>query len=146
MQRYTVYFIWKLLYMFRVVPPPIIRSANNCIYSIWHLSTVTATCRYRGRVGTHVSGGTSTRHQERKHAFQLLFYLETALHVSGGTTTHHQERIQLYLQYLVFDTTLLLSAAIVEGLERSSDFSTIGAGSSNGVTNTRCCRYSCLPS
>jgi hypothetical protein len=33
MQRYTVYFIWKLLYMFRVVPPPIIKSANNCIYS-----------------------------------------------------------------------------------------------------------------
>jgi len=38
MQRYTVYFIWKLLYMFRVVPPPIISSANNCIYSIWYLS------------------------------------------------------------------------------------------------------------
>ena len=38
MQRYTVYFIWKLLYMFWVVPPPIIRSANNCIYSIWYLS------------------------------------------------------------------------------------------------------------
>jgi len=38
MQRYTLYFIWKLLYMFRVVPPPIIRSANNCIYSIWYLS------------------------------------------------------------------------------------------------------------
>ena len=38
MQRYTVYFIWKLFYMFRVVPPPIIRSANNCMYSIWYLS------------------------------------------------------------------------------------------------------------
>ena len=38
MQRYTVYFIWKLLYMFREVPPPIIRSANNFIYSIWYLS------------------------------------------------------------------------------------------------------------
>ena len=38
MQRYTIYFIWKLLYMFRMVPPPIIRSANNCIYSIWYLS------------------------------------------------------------------------------------------------------------
>ena len=38
MQRYTVYFIWKLLYMFRAVPPPIIRSANNCIYSICYLS------------------------------------------------------------------------------------------------------------
>jgi hypothetical protein len=38
MQRYTVYFIWKLLYMFRVVPPSIITSANNCIYSICYLS------------------------------------------------------------------------------------------------------------
>ena len=38
MQRYTVYFIWKLLYMFRVVPSPIIRSAYNCVYSIWYLS------------------------------------------------------------------------------------------------------------
>jgi hypothetical protein len=46
-----------------------------------------------------------------------LFYLETALHVSGGTTTHHQERIQLYLQHLVFVTLLLLSTVIVEELE-----------------------------
>jgi hypothetical protein len=41
-----------------------------------------------------------------------LFYLETALHVSGGTTTHHQERKQLYLQHLVFVTPLVLPAAI----------------------------------
>jgi len=46
-----------------------------------------------------------------------LFYLETGLHVSGGTITHHQERKQLYLQYLVFVTTLLLSAAIVAELQ-----------------------------
>jgi hypothetical protein len=46
-----------------------------------------------------------------------LFYLETALHVSGGTTTRHQERKQLYLQHLVFVTPLLLSAGIVEELE-----------------------------
>ena len=39
----------KLLYMFRVVSPPIIRSTRNCIYSIWHLLTVTATCLYCGR-------------------------------------------------------------------------------------------------
>ena len=38
MQRYTVYFIWKLLYIFRLVTPPISRSANNCIYSVWYLS------------------------------------------------------------------------------------------------------------
>jgi len=54
-----------------------------------------------------------------------LFYLETALHVSGGAITHHQERKQLYLQHLVFVTP---------------------ADSNNGVTNTRCCRYSCLRS
>jgi hypothetical protein len=46
-----------------------------------------------------------------------LFYLETFLHVSGDTTTHHQERKQLYLQNLVFVTLLLLPAAIMEELE-----------------------------
>ena len=46
-----------------------------------------------------------------------LFHLETAVHVLGGTITHHQESKQLYLQHLLFVTPLLLSAAIVEGLE-----------------------------
>jgi hypothetical protein len=62
-----------------------------------------------------------------------LFYLETGLHISGGTITHHQERKQLYLQHLAFVTPFLLPAAIA-------------AGSSNGLTNTRYCKYSCLPS
>jgi hypothetical protein len=31
-------YIWKLLYMFRVLLPPIIRSAYKCIYSIWYSS------------------------------------------------------------------------------------------------------------
>jgi hypothetical protein len=47
----------------------------------------------------------------------VYLYLETVLHVSGGTSTHHQERIQLCLQNLVFVTPLLLSAPIVEELE-----------------------------
>ena len=38
MEYYTVYFIWKPLCMFWVVPSPITRSANNCIYSVWYLS------------------------------------------------------------------------------------------------------------
>ena len=63
----------------------------------------------------------------------VYLYLETALHVSGGTSIHHQERTQLYLQHLVFVTRLKLPAAIA-------------AGSSNRVTNTRCCRYSCMRS
>ena len=53
---------------------------------------------------------------QRYTVYEYL-YLETALHVSGGTSTHHQERIQLYLQHLVFVTPLLISAAIVEELE-----------------------------
>jgi hypothetical protein len=44
--------------------------------------------------------------------YTVYLYPETAVHVSGGTSTHHQERMQLYLQHLLFVTPLLLSAAI----------------------------------
>jgi len=43
--------------------------------------------------------------------YTVYLYLEKALHVSGGTTTHHQERKQMYLQHLVFVRLLLLPAA-----------------------------------
>ena len=48
MQFYTVYFIWKLLYMFRVVPPPIIRSAKNrdsgqVAVTVWQIPDVVNT-------------------------------------------------------------------------------------------------------
>jgi hypothetical protein len=49
--------------------------------------------------------------------YTVYLHLETALHVSGGTSTHHQERIHLCLQHLVFVTPLLLSAPLVEELE-----------------------------
>jgi hypothetical protein len=35
---YSLLYFCKLLYMFRVVIPPIIRSTYNCNYSIWHWS------------------------------------------------------------------------------------------------------------
>jgi hypothetical protein len=54
---------------------------------------------------------------QQMQRYTVYLYLETALHVSGGTSTHHQERIQPYLQHLVFVTLLLLSAAIVEEFE-----------------------------
>jgi hypothetical protein len=90
----------------------------------------------------------------------VYLYRETALHVSGGTSTHHQERIQLHLQHMVFVTPLLLSAAIswnwfecaVDGVrhpqhtQTGSNPSTIAADSSKGVTNTICCRYRCMRS
>jgi hypothetical protein len=55
--------------------------------------------------------------------YTVYLYLETAVHVSGGTSTHHQERIQLYIQHLVFVTPLLLSAAIVEVFQLFHDSS-----------------------
>jgi hypothetical protein len=81
----------------------------------------------------------------------VYLYLETALHVSSGTSIHHQERIQLYLQHLVFVTPLLLECAVgsvrhPQHTQTGSNSSTIAAVSSNGVTNTRCCRYSCMRS
>jgi len=54
---------------------------------------------------------------KKMQRYKVYLYLETALHVSGGTSTHHQERIQLYPQHLVFVTPLVLFAAIVEELE-----------------------------
>ena len=69
-----------------------------------------------------------TSNKMQRYIFYL--YLETTLHVSGGTSTHHQERIQLYLQHLVFVTPLLLSAAIVEELERHPQHTQTGSTSS----------------
>ena len=85
---------------------------------------------------------------KKMQRYTVYLYLETVLHISGGTFTHHQERIQLYLQHLGFVTPLLVPATIVEVLELQSSFNsfTIAADSSNGVTNTRCCRYSCMRS
>jgi hypothetical protein len=48
---------------------------------------------------------------------QFIYIWKLLLHVSGGTSTHHQERMQMYLQHMVLVTPLLLSAAIVEELE-----------------------------
>jgi hypothetical protein len=45
-----------------------------------------------------------TRLSNKRQRYTVYLYLEIAVHVSGGTSTHHQERIQLYLQHLVFVT------------------------------------------
>ena len=58
--------------------------------------TVTAICRYRGRVGIGLSVlwvafANILICIQPDATLHSLFYLETALHVSGGTITHHQE-------------------------------------------------------
>jgi hypothetical protein len=84
--------------------------------------------------------------------YTFYLYLETALHDSGGTFTHHQERIQLYLQHLVFECAVggvrhpQHTQAHSKHTQTGSNSSTIAADISNGVTNTRYCRYSCMRS
>jgi hypothetical protein len=53
--------------------------------------------------------------------YTVYLYLETALHVTGGTSNNQH--------------TLT-----------GPNSSTIAADSSNRLTNTRCCRYSCMRS
>ena len=62
---------------------------------------------------------------QKMQRYAVYIYLETALHVSGGISTHHQEHKQMYLLYLALVKPLLLTAAIVEEFERSSNSSTI---------------------
>jgi hypothetical protein len=87
----------------------------------------------------------------------VYLYLETALHVSGGTSTRHQERINCiysiwYLSHHYCYLPLSWFECAVGGVRRPQhtqtgfNYSTKAADSSNGVTNTRCCRYSlCSP-
>ena len=62
--------------------------------------------------------------------YTVYLYLENALYISASISTHHQQHTQLYLQHLVLVKPLLVPAAIA-------------AGTSNDLTSTRCCRYSC---
>ena len=75
----------------------VIRSANNCIYSIWYLS-------------------------HRYCYLPLSWKIWNCFEWAMGGARHPQHT------------------------QTSSNSSTIVAGSSNGVTNTRCCIYSCLRS
>jgi hypothetical protein len=72
---------------------------------ICHLLILLGDLTFMGRCIVSISN--------KMQRYTVHLYLETALHVSGGTSTHHQERILLYVQHLVFVTPLMLSAAIV---------------------------------
>src|SRR5215475_2887521 len=89
--------------------------------------------------------------------YTVYLYLKTALHISGGTSTHHQERINCiysiwYLSHrycylpLSWKSWNRFECGVPhpQHTQTDSNSSTIAADSSNGVTNNRCCRYSCM--
>jgi hypothetical protein len=82
---------------------------NAELNSICHLLILLGDLTFMGKCIVSISND--------MQRYTVYLYLETARHVSGGTSTHHQQRIQLYLQHLVYVIPLLLSAAIVEELE-----------------------------
>jgi hypothetical protein len=90
-----------------------INPLNAKLNPIYHLLILLGDLTFMGTSILSICQYVSNKMQH----YTVNSYLETALHVSGSTSTHHQERIHLYLQHLVFVTPLLLSAAIVEELE-----------------------------
>jgi hypothetical protein len=91
------------------IPCVSINPLNAELIPICHLLILLKDSTFKGPCIVSISN--------KMQRYTVYLYMETALHVSGGSSTHHQERIQLYLQHLVFVTPLLLSADIVEELE-----------------------------
>jgi hypothetical protein len=105
------WFLWKITSFF----PCLINPLNAELNPICHLLVLLGDLTVMGPCIVSIFKYTCISNKMQRYTVYL--YLETALHVSGGTSTQHQERIQLYLQHLVFVTPLQLSAAIVEELE-----------------------------
>jgi hypothetical protein len=130
MQRYTVCFGWY--------PHPSSGAQTTVSTAPGTCHAVTATCRYRGRVGTVVCALDNGWRYHPKHVEQFPDIINcVTFNVSGSV---HRNNILIDIQH---DATL---HAIVEELKLRSNSFTIAAGSSNGVTDTRCCRYSCMRS
>jgi len=81
MQLYTVYFVCRLLYMFRVVSPPVIGSTNNC------------TSDYQSTNETHytLQNTTITTHK----GSQLLMSKETLYQPQPSNKQLHTEHTPL---------------------------------------------------
>jgi hypothetical protein len=90
---YSLLYFCKLLYMFRVVTPPIIRSTYNCNYSIWYCSNRLCylplswrSCTLHPSSGAHITVITASGTVQTISA--TFRYREAVAH-----STHHQEHI-----------------------------------------------------
>ena len=80
------------------------------------------------------------------HQNFIIPYLSEAQHVLGDTPPIIRS-LKLHWQPLVFHTWKVVGRVVGGRCPAlRSNSSTIEAGSSNGMTNTRCCRYSCMRS
>jgi hypothetical protein len=70
-------------------------SLNAELNPICHLLVLLGDLTFMGTCNVSILQYISNKMQR----YTVYLYLETAVHVSGGTSTHHQERVQLYLQH-----------------------------------------------
>ena len=103
MQLCIVYFICKLLYIFRMVSPPINRSTNNCICSIWYQSTVADTCRYCGGFEIDViveelslSLNSSTTAKSSSNVWVVPDAVDTVICASGVGWRNHPKHVEQF--------------------------------------------------
>jgi len=82
MHRYTVFFIMSMLYMFRAVSAPIIRSSKT----VHTASGICQACLLLPLAW--VSWKVNFNKMQR---YTIFFIIVNALHVSGGFCAHHQE-------------------------------------------------------
>ena len=86
---------------------------------------------------------------KRCNITQFIYFWKTAQHVSGAISTHHQDHTQVFTISGTCQTvaaTCRYCGRVGTGLtgQTSSNSSTIAVGSSNGLTSTRYCKYSCV--
>ena len=152
----TQFISGKLLCMFRVVSPLIIRSTHNCIYSIWYLLNPYCYLPLWWKIWNWFSVVWELYRS-------VLVQLPTAPKHINTITTPHSNQFQLFLvqlptepkqiniiptpqsnQFKLFLVQLLLhqnrSIQFPHHTQTSSYSSTTGTRSSNVITSTRYCK------
>jgi hypothetical protein len=145
--------VTPVLYIGRTVLNPLNAELNSICRLLILLGDLTFMCTCIVSIFQYISN--------KMQRYIVYLYLATALHVSGCTSTYHQERIQLYSIWYLSHRYCILPLSwkgwnrfecAMGGVRHTQhtqtgfNSSTIAADSSNGVTNTRCCRYSCMRS
>ena len=92
---HSLFISGKLLYVFRLVSSPIIRSTYNCIYSIWYFLNITVICLYCGRVGARLS-------------------VVWELYRPSGSSDGHLQRVTIPDAVLIQFDLLMMSTTLLE--------------------------------
>jgi len=124
MRLYTVLlYFCKLLYMFRVVTLPIIRSTYNCNYSIWPWSN--RLCYLPLRWWSWTSVPTSPPYRKvAETVWPGPDAVITVICAPDDGWSYHPKHVEQFTEIL------------------RSNFSTVAEGSRDGLTRARCCNYS----